>query len=726
MALLFKWTCLLALGWAAHGLLRRRHARWRLILWRGILCLGLALPLARFCRMPAVKIPIAVAAVEKKETVAMPAQVAQSEAGGGPISSEANLAGTDGTDGTDGNGFHLRQGYGGQAAEASPHRGMANPARISPPSKPVPWESILLWTWAAGCGCGAFRLFRMHLQLFRLRRETCRPSPDLQRLARQIQVRLQAGREVDVRISDAVTSPFICGLMNPVIIVPAGLAQQLPESELAALLSHEIAHLRQNDLVWCVAWRWMKAVCWFHPLVWKAPAVHNLACEQEADRIASRHLAEEDSYPRLLARLALRVLALPPVETKLTLNGSSQIAWRLIHLGQKGVDAWNWKRSAAGLGLVGLLFLMSAGFDFSKASPATFPVKIVQSDHVLPPVQTSATGEPASPGLPVEPEARLYMAQGSAAPEPDFPNESTLPLTIELRDGSRLVGKSLENTLSFHSPALGDFMLNWAGIRSVEYGETNAGLARLTATNGDLFIIQPAAGVLRVETGFGRSELPVKLIRSVKVSGMTSQAGGPAFNIHFGPGKGEPSKQVGPAAVGQEGDFWNTVAIGFNSDHTETGLKLANGQPSPIEVQMINLGGAWGSSGKMGVKAQMLDSFNYPVNNQGGNSHVILSHLPAGKYSLYIYGHGASPSYYGDYTVSVGGRDYGRKKTSENPELFQSTDWVEDGQYVRFQSVEVSDGEKIEILIRPGGVQTDGGRTFADAIISGLQLVPVL
>ena len=58
-AILFKWTCLLALGWVAHWVLRRRHARWRLILWRGILCFGLALPLLHFFQIPGLKIPVA-------------------------------------------------------------------------------------------------------------------------------------------------------------------------------------------------------------------------------------------------------------------------------------------------------------------------------------------------------------------------------------------------------------------------------------------------------------------------------------------------------------------------------------------------------------------------------------------------------------------------------------------------------------------------------------------
>ena len=228
--------------------------------------------------------------------------------------------------------------------------------------------------WALGCFCGAVRLVRLQLQLSRLRKETCRPSPDLQELGKQIQIRLNVRQKVDVQISDAVTSPFVCGLVKPTIILPQTLAQHLSPGEVSALLSHEMAHLRRHDLIWSVAWRWMKTVCWFHPLVWQIPAAHNLACEQEADRVVSGQLADQDSYAELLARLALRMLALPAVETKLTLNGSSQIARRLKHLGQKGMGAWNRKHSAAGFGLVGLLFLMTAGCEFSETNPATSKV----------------------------------------------------------------------------------------------------------------------------------------------------------------------------------------------------------------------------------------------------------------------------------------------------------------------------------------------------------------
>jgi len=127
----------------------------------------------------------------------------------------------------------------------------------------------------------------------------------------------------------------------------------------------------------------MKTFGWFHPLVWKIPAAHNLACEEEADRLAASQSANQDGYAQLLARLALRVLALPAVETKLTLNAHSQIARRLNYLRQKGMSAWTWKHSLAGFGIAGLLFVLTAGCEFSKTSPAASIVPTVTFKKVL-------------------------------------------------------------------------------------------------------------------------------------------------------------------------------------------------------------------------------------------------------------------------------------------------------------------------------------------------------
>ena len=89
-------------------------------------------------------------------------------------------------------------------------------------------------------------------------------------------------------------------------------------------------------------------------------------------------------------------------------------------------------------------------------------------------------------------------------------------LTVELRDGSRVVGQSVEEKMRFHSALLGDLKLSVGDIRSVEFTDTNA--AKLTAANGDVLAVQPAEKEISIRTSFGKVELAVNTVRWVRVS----------------------------------------------------------------------------------------------------------------------------------------------------------------------------------------------------------------
>jgi hypothetical protein len=146
------------------------------------------------------------------------------------------------------------------------------------------------------------------------------------------------------------------------------------------------------------------------------------------------------------------------------------------------------------------------------------PVKLIRSIKVTPPKPTAAT--PVAAG------------------------ESGSRLTIELRDGSHVFGKGLDDTLDFHSDAMGDLKLNWAAIRSIEYATADADIAQLTATNGDVYEVQFTAPAVRVETSFGNTELPAKLIRSIKVSAMTRPGQLPAGLVALWSGEGDGTDSV--------------------------------------------------------------------------------------------------------------------------------------------------------------------------------------
>ena len=353
--LLLKWTVLLALGWSVHWLLRYRDARWRLILWRCIFCFGLVLPVAHWLSISVVTIPIHEVASRSTEvpgTLSERVTASQVQAGK-PWAHSAE-----------------------KPVEANAPLRNASRALPRTSSAPVSWTMVLVMVWALGVGWGSIRLIWFGTRLFRLKNGASAASPSIQKLGRQIRTRLGVRRAMRIQVSDSIQSPFVCGLWRPNVMLPRSLVEHLSLGETSALLGHEISHLRRHDLFWCMGWRWLNVICWFHPLMWKIPAAHSLACEEEADRVASGEVANCDSYAQLLAQLALRVLALPAVETRLTVNGSSQIARRLQHLERPGAGMWSWRHTLLGFGVAGVLLLIAGGWEFAKVkaeNPTNLP-----------------------------------------------------------------------------------------------------------------------------------------------------------------------------------------------------------------------------------------------------------------------------------------------------------------------------------------------------------------
>jgi hypothetical protein len=103
---------------------------------------------------------------------------------------------------------------------------------------------------------------------------------------------------------------------------------------------------------------------------------------------------------------------------------------------------------------------------------------------------------------------------------PAAETNSTPRLTVELRDGSRVVGESVSKKMEFHSPLLGDLKLDVKNIRSVDCISANS--AKLVTSDGDTLTVSFAETVLPVKTSFGKVELAVNGIRTISVSSLGS------------------------------------------------------------------------------------------------------------------------------------------------------------------------------------------------------------
>ncbi len=148
---------------------------------------------------------------------------------------------------------------------------------------PITWQAIVLLFWLAGM----LAFVALLAQRVRFVRGLVAASTAaegallvaLEQCSRQMRLR---GR-VELRISDALPSPAVCGLRRPTILMPASLVAKLSPDELKATLIHELAHIKRADLWVNAVQTVLQVVYFYNPFVWLANAIIRRTCEEAVD-----------------------------------------------------------------------------------------------------------------------------------------------------------------------------------------------------------------------------------------------------------------------------------------------------------------------------------------------------------------------------------------------------------------------------------------------------------
>jgi len=167
----------------------------------------------------------------------------------------------------------------------------------------IPSALCVLWTigflWSSG------RLWAAWWESKRLRRtgSCCCRRPVLEDLAVQCRLfRLRTVPQLLVRPGNG--SPLLIGVFRPAIVLPVETLDRLSAHELALVLGHEVAHIRRGDLTWSFIAAAIRAVFFFHPLVWMGQRRLSLAQEIAADGLAiARQSHDPLSYGKLLVSI---------------------------------------------------------------------------------------------------------------------------------------------------------------------------------------------------------------------------------------------------------------------------------------------------------------------------------------------------------------------------------------------------------------------------------------
>jgi len=163
--------------------------------------------------------------------------------------------------------------------------------------------------------------------------------------------------KVRLKVSPNASSPAVCGLFCPVILVPRNLSPTLGSSHLRTVLMHELAHIKRGDLWINTVQTALQIIYLYNPLLWLANAIIRRVREQAVDEIvlvAMGHKAQQ--YPETLLSVAKLAFARPALSLRLigVIESKNQLKERIRKMLERPVP------KSAKLGILSLLAIIIA------------------------------------------------------------------------------------------------------------------------------------------------------------------------------------------------------------------------------------------------------------------------------------------------------------------------------------------------------------------------------
>jgi len=171
-----------------------------------------------------------------------------------------------------------------------------------------------------------------------------------------------------------VAAPTVVGVVRPMILLPLSLASGLTPEQVAAVLTHELAHIRRWDHLVNVLQRLVEAALFFHPAVWLLSRRVRVEREHCCDGLVLAAGGEPLAYAASLVHLAERAVGSRREALALGATGRpSSLRRRTLRLvgGPSGESARlvrSWP-----LALLAVGFVLAVGYRVHSAEPAAPP-----------------------------------------------------------------------------------------------------------------------------------------------------------------------------------------------------------------------------------------------------------------------------------------------------------------------------------------------------------------
>jgi beta-lactamase regulating signal transducer with metallopeptidase domain len=234
---------------------------------------------------------------------------------------------------------------------------------------------------------------------------------------------------VPVKSAPSFIEPGLVGIWRPVILLPVGLTRHLTPAELAAVLAHELCHLRRRDNLLAVLHMLVEGLFWFHPLVWW---IGSRLCE-ERERACDESVVAGGARPLVYAEGILktcRFYVQSPLACASGVTGADlKLRLRAIVAGQPVMALHPAKAMLLALaGTAAVMLPLSAGL--LKSSPVNRIAAQVAAALSIPQMQAPAAMATApAPEFNVARHKRRHTPMIAVMPTP---GQASMPMIVRM------------------------------------------------------------------------------------------------------------------------------------------------------------------------------------------------------------------------------------------------------------------------------------------------------
>ena len=115
---------------------------------------------------------------------------------------------------------------------------------------------------------------------------------------------IELPRHIKIGTSEKVTSPIVFGYLEPIILLPISICNQLSTQEIKFILLHELAHIIRQDYLINIITTFSKLVLWFNPFAYLFDNVIQLQREIACDQFVIENINAPVHYAKALFNLA--------------------------------------------------------------------------------------------------------------------------------------------------------------------------------------------------------------------------------------------------------------------------------------------------------------------------------------------------------------------------------------------------------------------------------------